>query len=258
MGRHLVHVHVVGQVVAYNNESLNYWSEPFEIIDRYELARYITPYGINLTLGPDRWAWVFDVTDYAPLPKDGAVQCGNWQELLDLKFAFIEDARCGKCDRVLEGHPLPEQLGCHHFAPNLRAGRGRRNVAFENAREWPRLWPGKQLRGVCYNTHSVKVNDTQEWSWKSCRSVRTTRCTHRTAWIYDRAGWCPGARAHRVDPTVAGQDNFTVEARRRTIRMGITAWRARSSATANMAHDVEVMDILAQRRQVVVALEPGV
>ena len=49
------------------------------------------PYGINLTLGPDGWAWVFDVTDYAPLLKDSVeLQCGNWQELLDLKFAFIE------------------------------------------------------------------------------------------------------------------------------------------------------------------------
>ena len=82
-----------GQVVHYNNDILNYWSAPFEVIDRVELARYITPYGINLTLGPDGWAWVFDVTDYAPLLKDSVeLQCGNWQELLDLKFAPIGTA----------------------------------------------------------------------------------------------------------------------------------------------------------------------
>ncbi|MGB2423880.1 MAG: LamG-like jellyroll fold domain-containing protein, partial [Flavobacteriales bacterium] len=80
-----------GEQVNYNGGELTYWSAPFEVVDRYELARYITPYGINLTLGPDGWAWVFDVTDYAPLLRDSVeLEAGNWQELLDLKFAFIE------------------------------------------------------------------------------------------------------------------------------------------------------------------------
>ena len=57
---------VVGTTTMYNNETLDYFGVPFEVVDRYELSRYITPYGINLTLDSDGWAWVFDVTDYAP------------------------------------------------------------------------------------------------------------------------------------------------------------------------------------------------
>ena len=68
------------------NNQLEYYGEPFEVVDRYELGRYITPYGINLSLGDDGWTWIYDVTDYLPLLRDSVeLECGNWQELLDLK-----------------------------------------------------------------------------------------------------------------------------------------------------------------------------
>ncbi|MEA1981454.1 MAG: hypothetical protein U9N54_10830 [candidate division Zixibacteria bacterium] len=57
----------------------------------FELARYITPYGKRLDLGVDGFTWIYDVTDYAPLLK-GKVELSsaNTQELLDLRFQFIE------------------------------------------------------------------------------------------------------------------------------------------------------------------------
>ena len=114
---------IEGDVTTYNNDVLSYWSEAFEVVDRYELSRYITPYGINLTLGPDGWAWVFDVTDYAPLLKDSVeLECGNWQELLDLKFAFIEGTPPRDVQNVtalLERHSLPEQLGRNDLAKDV-------------------------------------------------------------------------------------------------------------------------------------------
>lgn len=73
------------------NSELNYFQEPFEIIDRYEIGRFITPYGIGLSLGNDGFTWVYDVTDYAHLLKDSVdISSGNQQELLDLQFHFIE------------------------------------------------------------------------------------------------------------------------------------------------------------------------
>ena len=57
----------------------------------YEIARYITPYGINLSLGPNGFTWVYDVTDYKSLLTDSVkLSAGNTQELLDLKFVFIK------------------------------------------------------------------------------------------------------------------------------------------------------------------------
>ncbi len=72
-------------------EDLPYYSEPFEIIENFEIGRYITPYGINLDLGPNGFSWVFDVTDYAPLLQGMVdLSAGNQQELIDLKFIMIQ------------------------------------------------------------------------------------------------------------------------------------------------------------------------
>ena len=61
----------------------------FPHTERFELGRYITPYGINLDLGQG-FTWVYDVSDYAPLLHDSVhLSAGNWQEYLDLKFECL-------------------------------------------------------------------------------------------------------------------------------------------------------------------------
>jgi hypothetical protein len=73
------------------NDTLEYYDEPFEVVDPYEIGRFITPYGIGLDLGPDGFTWIYDVTDYAPLLR-GEVDfsAGNQQELIDVRFEFIK------------------------------------------------------------------------------------------------------------------------------------------------------------------------
>jgi len=72
-------------------EDLPYYGEPFEILEEYEIGRFITPYGINLSLGPMGFSWVFDVTDYANLLQGEVdLSAGNQQELIDLKFIMIK------------------------------------------------------------------------------------------------------------------------------------------------------------------------
>ncbi|MCD4730555.1 MAG: T9SS type A sorting domain-containing protein, partial [Bacteroidales bacterium] len=74
-----------------NKEELPYYGEPFEVLEEFEIGRFITPYGINLDLGPQGFTWVFDVTDYAHLLQGEVdLKAGNQQELIDLKFEFIE------------------------------------------------------------------------------------------------------------------------------------------------------------------------
>ncbi|MEI6091303.1 MAG: LamG-like jellyroll fold domain-containing protein [bacterium] len=74
-----------------SNDTIKYYQKPFEILDDWEIARFITPYGINLDLGPSGFTWVYDVTDFAHMLR-GAVdfQAHNTQELVDVKFAFIK------------------------------------------------------------------------------------------------------------------------------------------------------------------------
>ena len=70
-------------------KNLPYYGEPFELLEHFEIGRFITPYGINLTLGPQGFTWIFDVTDYAPLLQGQVdLSAGNQQELIDLKFVI--------------------------------------------------------------------------------------------------------------------------------------------------------------------------
>ena len=70
-------------------------------------------------------------------------------------------------------------------------------------------------------------------------------------WIYDRAGWCPGAPVKTQDfeltPLVADQDSFTVEYDITYDPFGNYRMEGQiiGYGAPNMAHDVEVMDILA-------------
>jgi|AntRauTorcE11898_2_1112593.scaffolds.fasta_scaffold01228_8 hypothetical protein len=73
------------------NEDMHYYGEPFEVIHPIEIGRFITPYGINLDLGPEGFTWIYDVTDYAHLLQGEVdLRAGNQQELIDLRFELIE------------------------------------------------------------------------------------------------------------------------------------------------------------------------
>ena len=60
--------------------------------EKFKLGSFVTPYGKRLKLGENNsWTWSYNITDYAPiLNGDLDIIIGNNQELLDLKFLFIE------------------------------------------------------------------------------------------------------------------------------------------------------------------------
>ncbi|MBK8499267.1 MAG: LamG domain-containing protein [Flavobacteriales bacterium] len=86
------------------NDTLDYYATPFEVVENWEIGRYITPYGINLSLGPQGFRWTFDVTDYQYMLHDSVdLSAGNQQELIDLEFEMIE----GVPPREVVGHQRP-------------------------------------------------------------------------------------------------------------------------------------------------------
>lgn len=83
------------------NQKIDYYSEPYEVKNITEIGRFITPYGINLDLGPNGFQWVYDVTDYEPLLHDSVeFSAGNLQELIDVKFLFIKGTPPRKVSRI--------------------------------------------------------------------------------------------------------------------------------------------------------------
>lgn len=211
---------IPGEVTEIINDTLDYFGMPFEVIDRYELYRFITPYGIGLDLGEDGWTWKYDVTDYMHLLRDSVeLQAGNWQELLDLKFHFIEGA---PARNVLGMEAFWKgQYGLSTFDANV--------VAYEYTPEaGEEMWrlktrasghgfgSGNNCAEFCFNTHKVKVNGEEHWSWEIMQECADNPLFPQGGtWIYDRAGWCPGAptetRDMELTPLLDGGASFTVD-----------------------------------------------
>ncbi|MDB4655873.1 peptide-N-glycosidase F-related protein [Flavobacteriales bacterium] len=194
--------------VSYN-DTLWYYQTPFEIVDRYEIARYITPYGINLSLGPQGFTWVYDVTDYAHLLRDSVdIANGNQQELIDAKFAMIQGTPManmvemsrpwgqsgsksyGNLDNDISMEPTDVEVSpsAEHFKMKTRlTGHGHNtsnaNGAYPHCCEWKD------------NTHYLRVNGNEAANW---HIWQTHECAQNPVypqggtWPGAREGWCPG------------------------------------------------------------------
>ncbi len=180
-----------------------YYGEPFEIVDRFELGRYITPYGINLDLGEDGFTWVFDVSDYAPILKgDKRLTAGNWQELLDLKFVFFE----GTPPRDIVAIQNVYGGGGYNYNTSDLINDNLEEKSFDlpTEAEMAKLkirTTGHGFGGTlncaefCPRNNNIYVNGlltyTQEL-WRNTCGLNPLYPQGGT-WIYDRANWCPGA-----------------------------------------------------------------
>lgn len=237
------------------NDTLFYFSVPFDVVNRYELGRFITPYGIQLDLG-DGWTWIYDVTDFANLLRDSVeLEAGNWQELLDLKFVFIEGTPARDVKRI-----------ANVWNGNYGLG-GFNNVVNEKSMS---LQPGEselKLRTTltghgfgndanncgefCYNTHSLNVNGNPTFSWEIMQDCdKNPLFPQGGTWIYARAGWCPGAegRTEEFELTPFLQNNqVSAEYNITTDPYGnyVTESQAVYYGAKNHAHDPEIEQVLA-------------
>jgi hypothetical protein len=203
-----------------NNSEFPYWQRPFEVINRYELNRFITMYGIQLDLGSDGWTWVVDVTDWAPLLRDSVeLEAGNWQELLDMKFLFIEGTPAREVKRVERLWDTNQGLSNFDNAVTPKT------VIKQDGEESWRLITtntGHQFDNppncaeFCSNQQSVKVNGQENWSWDIMQECADNPLYPQGGtWVFDRAGWCPGmnstTKEFELTPYTANADSFTVD-----------------------------------------------
>lgn len=181
------------EMIEYNT------NEPgVEVLIPWEVGRFITPYGNNLSLGADGWTWVYDVTDFQHLFQGDSVhiRAGNFQELLDMKVYFVE----GTPPRdVLEIKPLySENLGLNVFddvitdtvvdlLPEAKMFSLKTTVTGHG------FGQGANCGEFCSNTHSIEVNGNEEYSWDILQECgENALFPQGGTWFYDRAGWCPG------------------------------------------------------------------
>ncbi len=195
----------------------------FSRIVNFEIGRYITPYGIGLSLGNNGFKWVFDVSDYAQLLHDNVtLSAGNQQELIDVTFKMIKgtpprdvtqldqiySVRDGSYAEMVAGRLLkPEVVSIEPASVTHRLKTrttGHRFGAPSNCAEF------------CQRNHQLFVDGTKrfEWLlWNECASNPVY--PQGGTWNIDRAGWCPGAPVdvydHEATPFARDKDAILVD-----------------------------------------------
>ena len=166
----------------------------------HQLQNYVTPYGIGLDLGPNGFRWVYDVTDYTPILK-GLVEisAGNQQELIDLKFMMIVGTP-GKdvvdFETIWLGDYQHSNIANDISMPAVDLDLNSSASSYIVKTRTTGHWFGgfENCAEFCPKFHNLKIDGTQrfEWlNWTDCASNPVV--AQGGTWVYDRAGWCPGA-----------------------------------------------------------------
>jgi hypothetical protein len=194
-------------VVELRRKTRTWYGEPFEVIEPFEIGRFITPYGKRLDLGLNGFTWVYDVTEYEPLLHGNVdLQAANGQELLDLKFIFIEGIPPRDVisvrniwpegsylykdladDKVLPTANCQLSTGAASFMLRARIS-GHGHYGPDNCCEWdPKM-------------HTYVVNGNKKFDWKVWRDCGMNPVHPQGGtWQFDRAGWCPGTFVDTYD-----------------------------------------------------------
>jgi hypothetical protein len=186
-----------------------YNSGAIPVLRRWEIGRYITPYGIGLSLGTNGWTWTYDVSDYETLLHDSVfLTAGNWQELLDLQFVFIEGTpprdplsirnlwngqfAYGVASDPIENHLVPLSVPIAEDAKNVRLKARVTGHGFGGTSDCAEF---------CARNHYWLVNNETVDSklvWRDNCDLNPLYPQGGT-WVYDRANWCPGAEVSTYD-----------------------------------------------------------
>jgi len=250
------------------NQEITYYQQPYEIVKDVEIARYITPYGIQFDLGPNGFTWIYDVTDYQHYLKDTVdLAAHNTQELIDLKFAFIE----GIPPRdVHNREPIWADFGSYNFA-NLANDVSLPvvPVVLSDTSEMFKIKTrlsghGQVGNGACCewvpNNHQIKLDGVPRFNWNIWE---TTDCGDNPnigqggTWPYAREGWCPGDKVKEYEfdltPYVTPGDTVSVDYAINQVPVNdpgqaggnyIMAMDLISYSAPNFQHDAAIADVL--------------
>ncbi|MBN4073136.1 T9SS type A sorting domain-containing protein, partial [Crocinitomix catalasitica] len=209
--------------VTITNDSIFYYKEPYEVIERYEIGRYITPYGIGFTLGAQGFTYLYDVTDYESLLHgDVDLQCHNTQELIDIKFAFIEGTpprdiisveklwngnasysyQSLDDDVNLSSTPVALDPAGKEFKVRTRiTGHGQIGTMVACCE-----WGNAALGNEAGRDHELWIDGTKQFEWEIWQMEEcgdNPNIGQGGTWPYAREGWCPGdiVEEHEFDIT---------------------------------------------------------
>ncbi len=233
-------------------DNINYLSKSPMI---FELMSFVTPYGVNLDLGIEGKTWSFDVTEFGPILKGSKRiflnRGGEWQEDMDIRFEFIEGTPVRDIINITQLWPVTSTayqdiINNRRFEP--------REVLIQNetkSAEMKSVITGHGQEGEFIpRTHTMSMNGItssyQIWTECSDNPVYPQGGT----WIYDRAGWCPGAPSDVVRYDVS---DIVAQGEMNTVDYSINTASGDSRYIVNMqlveygepnySNDVELLEI---------------
>ncbi|MGB0933749.1 MAG: T9SS type A sorting domain-containing protein [Lishizhenia sp.] len=185
------------------NNDIFYFETPFDIINDIEIGRFITPYGIGFDLGSDGFTWVYDVTDYQQYLKNTVdLAAHNTQELIDLKFLFIEGIPPRDVHSVKEIYGKFKSYNYGNLANDVSLSEV--NVPLSDSSSMFKFKSritghGHEGNGQCCEwspkNHKILVDGVERYNWGIWQN---TECGDNPnigqggTWPYAREGWCPG------------------------------------------------------------------
>lgn len=250
------------------NDTITYFQAPFELVNEVEIGRYITPYGIGFDLGPQGFTWIYDVTDYQKYLK-GIVDLAahNTQELLDLKFAFIE----GIPPRdVHEVAPIWSNYRSYQYSDmDNDAVLSATAIQLSDTSQMFKI--KTRLTGHGHNgsvnccewdpkDHQIIVNGIPRFTWdiwEESACAENPNIRQGGTWPYAREGWCPGDMVkeydHELTPYVSPGETVTLDYDIEDIPVNdqaqgngnyIVAMDLVSYSAPNFQHDAAIVDVL--------------
>ncbi|MAR40461.1 MAG: hypothetical protein CMD22_07465 [Flavobacteriales bacterium] len=216
--------------------SINNWYSYFDVIEKYEIARVITPYGGNI---PSNYAFkhIFDITDFESILQDSVKirahysGWGNgWSATLDFEFIkgipprnvnSIENIYSGSYSYVNSSDFENNKLNSQNFLiqPNTTqamikmtaTGHGFDNNI--NAAEFKPIDYFVNVNGLLAHTQFNWNDDCGENPIYPYYENPNGGYIH--TWILDRANWCPGLRAktfdHEITDYIIPSDSIEID-----------------------------------------------
>jgi hypothetical protein len=208
------------------NETITYYNPPFEDVNDIEIGRYITPYGIGFDLGPQGFSWIYDVTDYQQY-MHGLVDLAahNTQELLDLKFAFIEGIPPRDVHNI---EPIWNNWASYNYGQmaNDAVLQGQEVILSDTSEMFSiktrMTGHGHNGNGNCCEwqdkEHRFLVDGVQRFNWhiwQPNECGENPNIGQGGTWPYAREGWCPGDMVkeynHELTPYVTPGDTVVLD-----------------------------------------------
>lgn len=186
--------------------------QPFEVIDEFELGRFITPYGNWFREGWE-FVWTFDVTDYAYLLHDSVELRGVYDgytkgSLFSLDFDLVPGVPprdVTSIDIIYSGYfrygdpnnPIEDAIGPRR----VWVGRNEGNTTLRLVTSGHGFGGTDDAAEFSHKIHSVDVNGTQRFQQDLWRADCGQNPVYPQAgtWYFQRGGWCPGSQVFPFD-----------------------------------------------------------